>query len=144
MSSEKNAKDLLTFFSYVCLDDKQALEIAGKCFFQMKNNPQLKLVGASYKQVQKLKKIHKYTLPQKSHWNGTVSDLVRQRWIKFYDRSTVDELCAYLWVFVLEITLSEVAQALGVSEGVVLSRLSRATQKMSEILSTGILETGEV
>lgn len=144
MSSEKNAKDLLTFFSYLCLDDKVAVDLSSRCFFKIKQDTSLNVISASWQEVCKLKKIHKYTLPQRSHWNGSVPDIVRKQWIKFYDRSTFDEMTAYLWIFVLEKQIAEFAVAMDLSEGIVLSRLSRATQKMSEVLAANAFEAGEV
>jgi hypothetical protein len=138
--SEKDIRNLALFFFFALLDNRRAVDLTTQalvyCRQRKEKNPLISnnvlIVSATKKYWEKSQKAHLRGLPHLTADGGWVvpEKVEFGPWREFQKNSTLDELLIVIWVKILNISFSEVSEALGVTEGTLQYRMARALRKL--------------
>lgn len=135
--TESQSHSILVFFRLSLLNPKLSREAAVEAYQNIsRNNPKdshgfaiafvkatAKIFYQSRKAARKSKKIVDHPVE--------VSGINLSPWRDFIRHASEEEMLAIIWLQILNLPLRAVAQGLGLSEGVLLHRLSRGVRRLS-------------
>lgn len=138
--SEKDIRLIALFFFFALLDNRRAVDLttqaAAFCRRKKEKTPlianNILIVMATKKFWEKSQKAHLRGLPYLTADGGWIvpEKVDLGPWREFQKNSTLDELLIVIWIKILELSFSEVSEALGVTEGTLRYRMARALRKL--------------